>query len=249
MGHPLARAVRWARDAGESGRADGARAMTVGEIAALVRRHWVAAAVVLVLAGAALHSIKSSPPGYQESSTIIFIAPRSNNFPNPYDSDIDASLITTAEVVVRDMMSPQSQSLIQAAGGSADYSVELVNLYNQEYPDYGVPDATITTTATSWEAAHSTYVIVARQLTNRLAGVQAKVKQRNRITAVIVGDSGPIIQTGSPKRVYAGLVLLTVVAFFMLAIFLDRHPGLAWRRARSRGAIPLARRRQASEPS
>jgi hypothetical protein len=223
--------------------------MTVGEIAALARRHWVVVAVVLVLAGAALHSIKNSPPGYQESSTVIFIAPKSNNFPNPYDSDSDAPLITTAEIAVRAMMSPQSQRLVQAAGGSADFKVELVNLYNQEYPDYGVPDATITTAGTSWEATHSTYVIVTRQLASRLAAMQAGVKARNRITANTVGDSGPIIQIGSPKRVYAGVILLTLIAFFLLAIFFDRHPGLAWRPARARRAMNLARRPQASEPS
>jgi len=223
--------------------------MTVGEIAALLRRHWVAAAAVLVLAVAALHSIKHSPPGYQETATIIFIAPKSNDFPNPYDSDSDAPLITTDEVVVRDMMSPQEQRLIQAAGGGAQYSVEMVNLYNQEYPDYGVPDATITTTATSWDATHTTYQIVARKLNASLAAMQVTVKKRNRITANIVGDSGPIIQTGSPKRVYAGLILLTLIAFFMLAIFLDRHPGLAWRPGRARRTVTLARRPQASGPS
>jgi hypothetical protein len=223
--------------------------MTVGEIAALARRHWVVVAVVLILAGAALHSIKNSPPGYQESSTLIFVAPKSNNFPNPYDSDSDAPLITTGEITVRAMMSPQSHQLVQAAGGSADFSVELVNLYNQEYPDYGVPDATITTTGTSWEATHITYEIVTRQLASRLAAMQAGVKAHNRITANTVGDSGPIIQTGSPKRVYAGLILLTLIAFFMLAIFLDRHPRLARRPARARRAMTLARRPQASEPS
>jgi len=223
--------------------------MTVGEMLALARRHWIVAAVVLVLAVAALHSVKSTPPTYQESSTVIFIAPTSNNFPNPYDSDSDAPLITTDEIMVRTMMSPQSQHLVQAAGGSGDFTVAMVNLYNQEYPDYGIPNATITTEASSPEAAHNTYVIVARQLTNRLAEMQAKVAPRNRIVANIVGDSGPIIQTGSLKRVYAGLLLLALIAFFMLAIFLDRHPGLAWRPARARRATPLARRRQASEPS
>jgi len=223
--------------------------MTVGEMAALVRRHWIAAAVVLVLAVAALHSIKSSPPGYQESSTVIFIAPTSNNFPNPYDSAGDAPLITTDEIVVRAMMSPQSKQLVQAAGGTGDFTVAMVNLYNQEYPDYSVPNATITTQASSPEAAHRTYVIVARQLTNRLAEMQAKVQPHNRIVTNIVGDSGPIIQIGSPKRVYAGLILLTLIAFFMLAIFLDRHPGLAWRPVRARRAVTLARRPQASGPS
>jgi hypothetical protein len=222
--------------------------MTVGEIAALVRRHWIATGVVFVLAIAALYTVKTSQPGYQETSTVIFVAPKSNNFPNPYDSDADAPLITTDEIVVRELMSPQSLRLVQAAGGTGDFSIELVNLYNQEYPDYGVPDATITTQASSWTATHTTYLVVARQLTNRLAELQARVKPRNRIVANIVGDSGPIIQTGSPKRAYAGLILLTLVAFFMLAIFLDRHR-LAWRPARTSRPMTLARRPQASRPS
>jgi hypothetical protein len=223
--------------------------MTVGEIAALVRRHWVAAGVVLVLAAAALYTIKSSTPSYQESSTITFIAPKFKFFPNPYDSDSDYPLIITDEIVARAMMSPQSQSLVQAAGGTGDYTVAPVNLYNQQFPDYGVPEAAITTTASSPEAAHSTYVIVARQLANRLAVMQAKVKPASRIVLNTAGDSGPIIQSGSPKRSYAGLMLLTLVAFFMLAIFLDRHPGLAWRPGRARRGYPLARRPQASGPS
>ena len=143
-------------------------------------------------------------------------------------------------------MSPQSQRLVQAAGGTGDYTVAPVNLYNQQYPDYGVPEATITTTASSPEAAHSTYVIVVRQINNYLAAMQARVQPRNRIITDVVGDSGPIIQTGSLKRSYGGLILLTLVAFFMLAIFLDRHPGLIWRPARQRREITLARRPQAS---
>src|SRR5215469_8405240 len=146
-------AGRWDHVAGQSGESDGARAMTVGEMLALARRHWVTAAVVLILAIAALHSVKSTPPTYQESSTVIFVAPTSNNFPNPYDSDSDAPLITTDEIMVRTMMSPQSQHLVQAAGGSGDFTVAMVNLYNQEYPDYGIPNATITTEASSPEAA------------------------------------------------------------------------------------------------
>ena len=223
--------------------------MTVGEIAALVRRHWVVAAVVLVVAVAALYTVKKTQPGFQETSTVIFIAPKSNNFPNPYDSDNDAPLITTGEIVMRQIMSPQTQSLVQAAGGTGSFNVQLVNLYNQEYPDYGVPDITVTTQASSPEAAHNTYVIVTRLITSRLAANQAGVEPRNRITADVVGDSGPIIQTGSPKRAYAGLLLLAMIAFFLLAIFLDRHPGLAWRPARTSRPMTLARRPQASGPS
>jgi len=223
--------------------------MTVGEIVALVRRHWLAAGVVLVLAAAALYTIKSSQPSYQESSTVTFIAPKVKFFPNPYDSDSDYPLIITNELMARVMMSPQSQRLVQAAGGTDDYTVAPVNLYNQQFPDYGVPEATITTTASSPEAAHSTYVIVARLLASRLAGMQAKVKPASRIVVHVAGDSGPLIQVGSPKRVYGGLILLTLVAFFMLAIFLDRHPGLVRRPGRARRALTLARRPQASGPS
>ena len=46
---------------------------------------------------------------------------------------------------------------------------------------------------------------------------QAGILPRYRISAQILGDSGPIIQTGSRARVFGGLALLAAIAV-----------GLAW---------------------
>jgi len=45
----------------------------------------------------------------------------------------------------------------------------------------------------------------------------------------MAGDSGPLVQQGSSKRALIGLFILTIVAVFAAASFLDRHPvGLPW---------------------
>jgi hypothetical protein len=40
----------------------------------------------------------------------------------------------------------------------------------------------------------------------------------------MAGDSGPLAQQGSSKRALIGLFILTIVAMFAAASFLDRHP-------------------------
>jgi hypothetical protein len=200
--------------------------MSLLEIAALMRRHFLAVMVVFVLAAAVLYDFKTSPRLYQESATVVFIAPSSLANPNPYSS-FGGSLITAGEVMIRLLMSPQGQQRVREAGGTADFNVALVNLYNQEYPDFGDPYAILSAAADNPAAAHATFVVVARQLLGILASRQARygVAPHSRVTAHLVGDSGPVVQQGSSKRAYAGVFLLTIVAAFMVAISLDRRRG------------------------
>ena len=57
----------------------------------------------------------------------------------------------------------------------------------------------------------------------RARQVKAGVSRRYRITAQIVGDTGPVVQAGSAKRVYGGLALLTLVAASLVWGFLGRR--------------------------
>jgi hypothetical protein len=68
-------------------------------------------------------------------------------------------------------------------------------------------------------------VVVLRVLRQRLAAIQAQagVRPPDRIRTYLAGDTGPIAKRGSAKRVFAGLALLTVVAVFIVATFLDRR--------------------------
>lgn len=175
-------------------------------------------AATLLLAAGAGYGIDISSPMYLESGTVELSLPKTQNAPNAYFM-FAPSLITSGEVMVQILMSPAVQRQIGALSRGASASLALVNLYNEEYPYYGFPLATLTTASPVAANAHRTFVVAARVLGLVLAARQEQlgVSPRERISAQILGDSGPIIQAGSRARVFGGLALLTVIA-----------AGLAW---------------------
>ncbi len=180
----------------------------------------------LLLAAGVGYDIGTSPPMYLESATIEFSLPKTLNAPNAYYM-FAPSLITTGEVMVQILNSPSAQRQIGAAGRGASVSLALVDLYNEEYPDYGAPLATLTAASPVAADARRTFVVAAHLLGRLLAArqEQAGILPRYRISAQILGDSGPIIQTGSRARVFGGLALLAAIA-----------AGLAWSGAGRWGA-------------
>jgi len=182
----------------------------------------------LLLAAGAGYDIEISPPMYLESATVELSLPKAQNAPNAYYM-FAPSLIASGEAMVQILMSPSAQRQIGAAGRGASVSLALVNLYNEEYPHYGVPLATLTAASPVAADAHRTFVVTARVLGLVLAARQrqAGVPRRARISAHILGDSGPIIQTGSRARVFGGLALLAAIAV-----------SLAWDGAGRWGAEP-----------
>jgi hypothetical protein len=172
----------------------------------------------LLLAAGAGYDIKISPPMYLESAIVELNLPKAHNAPNDYYKRAP-SLIASGEVMVQILMSPSAQRQIDAAGPGASASLALVNLYNEQYPKYGVPLATLTAASPVAADAHRTFVAATRVLGLLLAARQKQlgVLPRERITAQILGDSGPIVQTGSRARVFGGLALLAAIG-----------AGLAW---------------------
>ena len=176
------------------------------------------AVVTLLLAAGAWYDIEISPPLYMESATVELSLPQAHNAPDAYYM-FAPSLIASGEVMVQILNSPSAQRQISAAGRGASVSLALVNLYNEEYPNFGVPLATLTAASPVPADARRTFVVAARVLGRLLAArqEQAGVPPRKRVSARILGDSGPIIQTGSRARVFGGLALLAAIA-----------AGLAW---------------------
>ena len=172
----------------------------------------------LLLAAGAGYGIEISPPIYIESATVELSLPKAQNAPNAYYM-FAPSLIASGEATVQILMSPSAQRQIGATDRGATVSLALVNLYNEEYPYFGVPLATLTTASPVAADAHRTFVVAARVLRLLLAArqKQARVPRRERISARILGDSGPVIQTGSRARVFGGLAILAAMA-----------AGLAW---------------------
>jgi hypothetical protein len=184
------------------------------------------AVVTLLLAAGAWYDIEISPPLYMESATVELSLPQAHNAPDAYYM-FAPSLIASGEVMVQILMSPSAQSQIGAAGRGVRVSLALVNLYNEEYPNYGVPLATLTAASPVAADAHRAFVVAERVLGVVLAArqEQAGVPPHDRISAQVLGDSGPIIQTGSRARVFGGLAVLTAIAV-----------GLAWNGAGRWGA-------------
>jgi hypothetical protein len=194
----------------ESGRE---RPITLPAGAIRKRLRLAAALVVLVVAGGVAYDFTSASPAYLESATVIFNLPASQTDPHAYVA-FAPSLITSGDAMIKMLASPQAQRQIRDAGGTADVGMQLTNLYNQQYPDYGEPLATLTTASQSPADVHRTFVLSARLLGDLLAArqTQAGVPPGDRIFAQIIGDTGPVAQPGSPKRALGGLALLTVVA-------------------------------------
>jgi hypothetical protein len=199
--------------------------VTLPEIAGLLWRHVLAVLAVLALAAGVAYGFKHSAPPYAETSTMVFIPPVSGVHPNAF-SAVGGSLTAAAGTVAATTMGTQNQQQVLREGGTAAIDVEAVNGYNLQYPDYSFPYLTVTTTSVDFSAVHRTFTLVTNLMTNEFTAqqVQDDVTPNNRIQIVLAGDTGPLLEQGSPKRALGGLVILTIVAIFGVASFLDRHP-------------------------
>ena len=196
--------------------------MTPYEMASLLRRHVAAVAVVLVLAAGVGYGLHHRNPGYADTATVDFTGPK--NF-GPFT--VSQALLVIDELTANTVMSAKGQQQVRDAGGTASFDAALVNLHNEDYPDYSVPYVNLTTTSPSPVAAQDTLSVVLRVLAEDLSALQAQqgVKPDNKIgLRVIAAPTGPLVQSGSSKRTLAGLGALTIIVVFMVAGFLDRHP-------------------------
>jgi hypothetical protein len=181
-----------------------------------------AVAAVLILAAVTAVAVKQDPPTYLESALVVLVARDTPRLDSPR-STVGGSLITTSATMVQSLMSARSMTQVREAGGTSNYSFALVNFYNQDYPEYSYPFATLTATADTIAAAGQTFSAVLRTLRRQLADRQAGVPSSGQISVRVVGDTGPVIQPGSPKRSLAALALLTVIALVMVSRLVRRR--------------------------
>ena len=228
-----------------AGRRDEARVLSLSGAFALLRRHFVAVLVILVIAAGVEYGFKHAAPAYAETGTLVFIPPTSGAHPNAYAA-VGGSLLEAAGTLAVSAMSPQEQQLVRAQGGTTQYDVELLNSYNLEYPNYSNAYLVVATTSADPAAAHRTYAVVTHLLYKQFRQQQAAadVALNNRVLMVMAGDTGPLAQQGSSKRALIGLAILTIVAVFGVAAFLDKHPI----RLRRTGSVPGAARPPANLP-
>lgn len=196
--------------------------MSPRQIAALYRRHLAAVVVVFLAAAGFGYHLKHADPGYMDTATVSFIAPKFQANLFAYGN----SLLVMDQLAVSSMTTTHSQQQVKAAGGTGNYDVELVNLNTEDYPNYSDPYLTVTTTSPDPAAAQATFTAVMRVLQENVNAMQARqdAKPATWIAmAAIAAPSGPVAQSGSAKRSYAGLLLFAIIASFMISKMLDRY--------------------------
>jgi hypothetical protein len=175
------------------------------------RPHLIAVVLVGIAAAITGAIIQRSAPVYTESATVLFALPaRSAAATYSWHA---GSLIATGAVISQVVMSPRVRSQIEKAGGTARYNLALVNLYNEDYPDYGYPEALLTASSSSASNTHQTFLIARKKLVLLLARRQrmAGARPGDEIVARLTDDSGPVAEAGSLKRSLAALALLALV--------------------------------------
>jgi hypothetical protein len=193
----------------------------------MLRRQLIAVLLVcLVVVGVGYHVIHENP-GFTDVGTIGFVAPPAIPGQGVNSRGTQAIRVATVEY----MMGPEAAQLIKARGATAAYDVELVNGYNEEFPDYSQPYVQVTTNSLDPNAAQDTYNIVVGVMQKNLLDRQADLGAKNTsiIRGIQVNTTGPTIQTGSRKRGYAAIVILMIIVAFLAASLLDRRGlRLAW---------------------
>lgn len=199
--------------------------MSLGELAGLARRQALAVAIVLLVALGVAFAFKRTPPTYRDSGSLVLTPVQALQNPNPYTSPWGGSMISTGEVMANWLTSSQGQRRLDVSGVGSNFTAELINFSDQEYPFYGQPYLTVSGVGHTLAAAQSNLSKGVQVFNDELTSLQsqAAVPPGSRITTHLVGDSGPQFQPGSNKRVYAGLGVLALIAAVMLARFLDRR--------------------------
>jgi hypothetical protein len=174
------------------------------------------------LAVAMVRYIRHAPQTYLESATVIFTERKSHPISNP-NSTITGSLITITAVMVENLMSPHSAALIRKSGGTAQFDFTLANYYNQDFPEYSFPAATLTSESTDQAAAHNTFGSAVSLLSRLLEARQSGVPTGKRFTMHVVGDTGAVAQHGSLKRTYAAIGALALIAMSTEIGFISRR--------------------------
>jgi hypothetical protein len=208
--------------------------MTPPDLLAVLRRQWKATIAICIVAVAVCGFVMHRNPGYVDTGRVVFKAPSSWGINGAFADG--RSLLVIEEVTGWYLMSAAGQDKVRADGGTAAYSLDFYNAYNEEYPNYSEPYIAVTTKSNSPAAAEQTFSVLIKDLQrdvrDRQLAAGSNTAQLSQ-AEVISAPSGPVSQAGSHKRTLLGFFLLTVIAVVIITSFLDR------RRARRVFGMPI----------
>lgn len=199
--------------------------LSLRQLSGLVRRQAAVVLIVfLVLLGIA-YSFKKASQIYSESGTLVLMAA----VPNPYSTDLQPTLVNTGELLVKWINGPDGQAALHKAGVQTGtgigLNIGLVNFYSEQFPDYQEPYMTVSVAEAGVANDAHAFIAALHVFDSELAHLQneAGIKHSNFIKTRLIGDSGPMVASGSSKRVYGGLAIIGVVVAFLAAAAFDRR--------------------------
>ena len=178
-----------------------------------LRKHWILTSVLVLLTLIAAFETWVTIPGpYQSQSQVVFLASQQVSKPsgdNPYLAFGD-TLITTADVVRREVMDPRIVAALAARGFTDTYLVENDPL--------GVgPMLDITATGPTKAGVMATQAAVTDEVQSQLQELQTDLLPKNQITSMVV-TSSPKATLMVSKKARPVVAVLLVGFILTLAI-------------------------------
>jgi capsular polysaccharide biosynthesis protein len=196
------------------------------ELLGTLRKRWVLtlSLLLLTLIGTAYALVKL-PWTYQSQASVVLLAPPNSLKTygnNPYMA-FDSSLSVAADILRRNVMSPQVASKLTANGYTSSYLVA-------QAPDTSGPVLLITVTGSNPATVQHTLYGVTNEMQTTLRGIQGDIGQLNRIQETVASISPQATRVSSKKAkplivVFAlGLVLTITIPTIVEAQRRGRSP-------------------------
>jgi hypothetical protein len=202
------------------------------------KKHWLLTAflLILALAGAGYASMKI-PRAYQAQSTVVLL-PSLNSSKvagggNPYLNFSD-SVATTANVVAAEMTNAQTSAALKEQGFSQTYNIVSESIQTQQ-PS---PLLTVTVTGTNGASVENTLRGVTDEIGIVLNGLQRRMSQKNRITAITVSFAPQAtLNISSTARRLIAILGPAIILALCIPLAVD---GAATRRRKKRKPEPAS---------
>jgi len=178
-----------------------------------LRKHWILTSVLVLLTLVAAMGAWTKISGpYQSSSQVVFLASEQTSKPNgnnPYLS-FDDTLITTADIVRRQVLDPRIVAALAARGFTDTYDIEDDPL--------GIgPVLDVTATGPTKAGAMATQAAVTAEVQNQLQELQTDLLPKDQITSMVV-TSTPKATLMVSKKARPVVAVLVVGFILILAI-------------------------------
>jgi capsular polysaccharide biosynthesis protein len=194
-----------------------------GWIAAL-RRRWILVVLLLLPTLFAAAAVAAKPGPYQAESQVAVLPSKQSSKPvggNPF-LNFSGSVLTTADLVRREVMAPQAVQRLAAQGFLTSYQVV-------DDPDPSAPVLDVTVTGNSPRLIIRTLGAVTDAVRSNLTAIQANVKPTAQMTSILLStDSQTTAGVGHKARkvlaaLGAGLAITILLPLLVDAIAARRN--------------------------